>query len=280
VLTWAFGGSGKTGRPTSIPFARRYVNLHRICAESTPTTNNNVPMKVMALWRYPVKSMQGESLAKSVVGPAGLFGDRRHALRDAATGVVLTARRDPELLFARGHLDGEDATVALPDGSVSADDTVLSQWLGRPVELIGPSGEANTYENIADPEDDESDVVAWEGPVWSFHDSSRTQVSIVGTGDLADWDVRRFRPNLVVDTATADVLVGRRLRIGSAELDVVKHIDRCVITTRPQPDGIERDLDVLRTIRRERDLCLGVGAMVRVQGEIAVGDTVEILDDV
>ena len=48
-------------------------------------------------------------------------------------------------------------------------------------------------------------------------------------------------------------------------------IERCVMTTRPQPDGIERDLDVLRTIQRERDGCLAVGALVVRAGTVRVG---------
>jgi hypothetical protein len=53
---------------------------------------------------------------------------------------------------------------------------------------------------------------------------------------------------------------------------VVKQIDRCVMTTRPQAGGIERDLDVLRTIARERDAFLAIGALVEQTGTICVGD--------
>ncbi len=55
-------------------------------------------------------------------------------------------------------------------------------------------------------------------------------------------------------------------------LDVGKRIGRCVMTTRPQPGGIERDLTVLRTIARERDARLAVGALVMRPGRVSVGD--------
>jgi MOSC domain-containing protein len=55
---------------------------------------------------------------------------------------------------------------------------------------------------------------------------------------------------------------------------VMKQIDRCVMTTRPQPDGIERDLDVLRTIRRDRGGFLAIGALVAETGALRVGDDV------
>ena len=153
----------------------------------------------------------------------------------------------------------------------------ISAWVGRPVTLLGPTGESQTYENLSDPEVDDSDPVAWQGPSWSYHDSVRTQVSIVAVGDLRHWDVRRFRPNLVVSGDTADGLVGHRIRVGGAELDVVKRIDRCVMVTRAQPGGIERDLDVLRTLRHERELTLAVGALVVHPGPVRTGDPVDDL---
>ncbi len=61
---------------------------------------------------------------------------------------------------------------------------------------------------------------------------------------------------------------------GTAALDVTKLIDRCVITTRPQPGGIERDLDVLRTVNRERAGNLGIGTLVTTPGRIALGDEI------
>ena len=234
-------------------------------------------MHVEQIWRYPVKSLQGESLTAATVGPFGLVGDRTHALRDPETGVVLTARRDPKLLYGWGVLNGEEAAVDVPGHGPTTDDAVISAWIGRPVRLLGPTGEAQTYENLSDPEHDDSDPVAWEGPTWSYHDSTRTQVSIVAVGDLRDWDVRRFRPNLVVSGDTADGLVGRRLRIGGAEVDVVKKIGRCVMITRDQPDGIDRDLEVLRTLRRDRDLTLVVGSLVVSPGSVQVGDELEDL---
>jgi uncharacterized protein YcbX len=236
-------------------------------------------MEIVALYRYPVKSLQGEALDRADIGPVGVVGDRSHALRDDTTGVVLTARRDPALLFGQGALAADGTgLVVLPDGTATAEADLLSAWVGRSVRLCGPAGEPSTYELAIDPEDDDSEVVSWQGPGGSYHDSTRTQVSIVATGDLRDWDVRRFRPNVVVAGDTADHLVGRRVRLGTAEVEVVKPIDRCAMIIRPQPGGIERDLEVLRTIRRDRDLLLAVGGLVRSEGIVALGDHLTTLD--
>ena len=67
--------------------------------------------------------------------------------------------------------------------------------------------------------------------------------------------------------------MGCRVALGDAMLDVGMRIGRCVMTTRPQAGGVERDLDVLRTINRERGGCLSVGALVVQPGVVRVGDT-------
>jgi len=64
------------------------------------------------------------------------------------------------------------------------------------------------------------------------------------------------------------------VRIGDVELRVMKKIDRCVMVTRPQPDGIDLDRQVLRTIHRERGGYLAIGALVTRAGVVRVGDTV------
>jgi uncharacterized protein YcbX len=233
-------------------------------------------VRVAELWRYPVKSLQGERLTRAEVGPEGLAGDRQWALFDTATGYGLTARRLPDLLFLTGRLraDGR-AEVVLPDGSVTSDDAVLSGWLGRPVALRAAAeapGE-RLYENPDEVgEAGEYDWDTFPGARGAFHDSSRTRVSLVSTGTLGTWDRRRFRANVVLEGAGEDALVGRRVRLGGAELDVVKQVDRCVMVTRPQPGGIGRDTGVLKTIHRERDGCLAIGALVARAGTVAQGD--------
>ena len=231
-------------------------------------------MRVASLWRYPVKSMQGEALDRAEVGAHGIAGDRQWAVVDRRTGLALTARRQPELLLATAAVAGNDVRITLPGGTVVHDDGDLSDWLGHPVALERASeARAGRYETPLDPEREDGEWIAWQGPTGSFHDSKRTQLSLVSTATMRDWDVRRFRPNVVLEGDGEDALVGSVIALGSTRLDVVKHIDRCIVVARPQP-GLEADLDVLRTINRERATFLGVGALVAVGGSIAVGDEV------
>jgi uncharacterized protein YcbX len=234
---------------------------------------------VAELWRYPVKSLQGERLDAAALSADGIEGDRRFALFDAETGLGLTARRVPELLFAAARLrdDGTPA-ITLPDGSTAEDDAALSDWLGRRVELRAAdvAGDRRRYEI---PVDDELDTAGpwrvFQGASGPFHDSGRARVSLVSTATLGDWDRRRFRANVLLDGEGEDGLVGTWVGLGEAVLDVRDRLTRCVMTTRAQPGGIERDPSVLRTIARERDACLAVGALVRRAGCVRVGDRLE-----
>jgi uncharacterized protein YcbX len=229
---------------------------------------------VVGLWRYPVKSMLGEQLAATDVDAHGLAGDRRWALLDRATGLTLTARRQPELLLATACLAGDGVRIVLADGTSPAGDDDLSDWLGHAVSLVEAGGaRRGLYETPVDAEHEDGEWVRWQGPPGTFHDSTRTAVSIVSTTNLRSWDVRRFRPNVLVDGGDEDELVGSSVAIGTAQLDVVKQVDRCVVVTRPQP-GLPRDLEPLRTINRERATFLGVGALVASPGRLAVGDEV------
>lgn len=240
-------------------------------------------MQVAEIWRYPVKSLQGESLTEAHIGEHGVTGDRAWALFDPATDAYLTARRQPELLFAAAKVVDDEVVVVLPDGTETADDAALSTWLGRPVELRPADDQAHTFETQA-PTEDGSEVEAaqwfqWQGPAGSYHDSTVSKISIVSPGWFRDWDPRRFRINVVLDGPGDLELVGRSIRIGDAEATVHKRIDRCIMTTRPQPPlgdspALERDLDVLRTINREDETFLGVGALIDRTGTLRLGDQI------
>lgn len=240
-------------------------------------TEPAVDLRVSEIWRFPVKSVGGEKIDMATVTDLGIVGDRGWGVFDCDTGTVLTARRTPELLFASAALTGASVSLTLPDGSVAASDDAtcneqLSSWLDRPVELRPAGAQGGTYEVPLDFENDEN-WVSWQGPGGAWHDSTKSRVSLVSRTTLRDWDLRRFRTNIICDGSGEDGLVGSNISVGSCVLDVRKQIDRCVIVTRPQP-GLERDLDVLRTINAERSTELAIGALITTEGTISVGDEV------
>lgn len=227
-------------------------------------------LTVKELWRYPVKSMLGEQLEASEVTPIGLPGDRAFGIRDLETGNVLTARREPRLLFATARWHGGEVEIRGLEGEALDSDEALSSWLGRPVELARAGAEGGVYENVRDTEN-EADWISWQGPAQAWHDSSRSRLSLLSTTTIGDWAPARFRANILLEGAGEDELVGQRVCLGTATLDVMKQIDRCIMVTRAQP-GIDPDRDVLRTIHRERNGNLAIGALVAEPGTITVGD--------
>jgi hypothetical protein len=239
-------------------------------------------MRILELWRYPVKSLQGQRLDVAEFGPEGIAGDRQWALFDVDTGYGLTARRVPELLFAAGRLRADGGVeVVLPDGTLTGDDEMISAWLGRRV-AVRAAGSAPGRPRYESPDDDLAEGAApagrwhdWQGAPGAFHDNADGRVSLVTTGTLGDWDRRRFRSNVVLDGPGEGGLIGSRVRIGGVVLDIGDPIPRCVMITRPQPGGIARDTSVLKAIHRERGGDLAVAALVQRPGTARTGDVLE-----
>ena len=106
---------------------------------------------VAELWRFPVKSMQGERLGEVTVTVRGVLGDRAYALIDAETGKVASAKSVkmfPDLLACRGSFveppraerEVPPVRIDLPNGrSVRSDagdvDRTLSAYFRRDVRL-------------------------------------------------------------------------------------------------------------------------------------------------
>ena len=250
---------------------------------------------VSGLWRYPVKSLQGAPVERIDLSETGVAGDRQWGIVDVATGKVLTAKRWPLLLEASAALDadGRDVTVALPDGATwrsgdPATDEALSAWLDHEVRLRHANADGGTpYELTMDPADDESEPWDFATPAGSFVDLAA--VHLLTTASLSaisnrqpdgQWEVHRFRPNALVDTASASGFVedgwsGGQVRLGDAVVDVFMATPRCTMPGRAQPSrGLARDLSIVRTVRDHHDNNLGVYGAVAVPGPVAVGDPV------
>jgi uncharacterized protein YcbX len=97
----------------------------------------------------------------------------------------------------------------------------------------------------------------------------------------AGGDVRRYRPSFVVDTGDLDghpelSWKGRRLQLGTAELEILDPCPRCVMVTRRIDGGAPQDRAVLRHIVRDLDQVVGAYARIAVPGAFAVGDEVTL----
>lgn len=256
---------------------------------------------VAEIRRYPVKSMQGERLDRATLGPGGLEGDRRFAVIDTATGRVASAKNPRKwagLLDVRAELRDGALVIILPDGSElrngRADlDAVLSRLLGRPVALRdAPPASAEIeihWPDVAGLPNGDSESV--EGlPAGRFFDLAPlhllTTASLRRFGELApasDFDLRRFRPNIVIETAPSWAgfveagWVGRTVMVGGGSLNVTAPCSRCVMTTLAQ-SGLPADQRVLRAAVAHNAATVGVYAKSDHAGAVAVGEAVWLID--
>lgn len=257
-------------------------------------SGDTVPLgTVAACWRYPVKSLQGAQAERLVIDPSGVGGDRTHAVIDPETGNLLSAKRVSALLQGAAT----DERITLPDGQVirfddPAMDEVLSDWLGRPVHLAAQeeAGE-RAYEMTFDPPDDDAEYYAIPAPPGTFLDLA--PLHLVTTATLAgcaaarpdlDWDVRRFRPNLVLDVtgpAFGDQeWIGHQVAIGDVVIAVDGPTVRCAMPLRAQPGGLERQPALFKAMSDLNETFpnhLGLYCSVVEPGTVAVGDPVSLL---
>lgn len=257
---------------------------------------------VTELWRFPVKSFQGEPMTELTVGATGVIGDRRYALRDVDSRKILSAKRHGQLLeaYAVTEADGS-VTMTLPDGSVhhpgDADiDAVLSDWMGFPVEVATadathPNG---VYEFAFDYEDDpDAEWFDIDIPVGSFVDlygahllTSASLTAIAAYHPEGDWDIRRFRPTAFIDTPRVDGFVeddwmNRTVTLGTCAVKVEMLTIRCVMPSRVKPTlddrpALARDKRTSQTITAEHGSNLGVYCAIASPGRVAVGDPVSV----
>jgi len=262
--------------------------------------------------------MMGEELNASEVGERGLLGDRVYALVDRSDGKVVTAknpRKWPRLFdfratFAEPLLAGAKAPpvrIVLPDGATvssgQADlDDILSRALNREVTLeatdsghvdakspsSGPrTAKAEEYWPDMEGLDHRDTVTDFALPEGTFFDCAVVHLLTTATLDRLQelypqgrFEVRRFRPNIVLTSVPAeksfieDAWVGHTLAIGDVvRVTVTGHCGRCVMTTLPQGD-LPGDSRILRTAAQHNQVRVGVYAAVLRGGTIRRGDPV------
>jgi len=192
--------------------------------------------QVVSIFRYPVKTLQGECVDSIAVTELGFEGDRLWALRDEKRGDFGGGKRIVPLmnLSAQMGVDGAPPTIELPNGKrFTADDPdaprLLSEALDHPVTIwpVGATPEApEEIEEVTDLEADFRAAMGREGdePNPDFSQIPEGMMGYLGQAgrpyvDLAPLlvmtqqsldalaraatsskiDVRRFRPSFVID---------------------------------------------------------------------------------
>jgi hypothetical protein len=277
-------------------------------------------VRVDQIWQHPVKSMIGVSVAHADVRVDGLVGDRWWAVRDEVRGGIRGAKKIGELMTLAARYVGDAAgavEITLPDGTTvrSSDpdvDARISAALAHEVTLwpLQPRDELDHYRRgrpdsvdvmvelreifgreESEPLPDFSifppEIMEYESPPGTYVDAFplhvMTTTALRALDDAlpdATIDVRRFRPNVVIDAGDDAAghpefgWIGRRLRIGTAVVEIGEKCPRCVMVTREIDASLPADRSILRHVVRNLDQNVGVYATVLQPGTIRVGDAV------
>lgn len=200
---------------------------------------------------------------------------------------------DPEIDAALSELVGREVRlVALPpiaDTSqhrMSVTDSLANFRAAQVRQDFGLSDDEALPDTSVFSTKDIITLARFSTPPGSFHDLS--PVHLMSTASLRQlspdgvpYDVRRFRPNVLVDVADDGLefpessWVGGELSVGTARLQVTIPTIRCVVPTRPQPE-IELDKSITRALAQRTDRFLGVYADVSAPGLLSVGDPVGV----
>ncbi len=230
---------------------------------------------VSELWRYPVQSLRGESVAALDFTERGIFGDRGYCVVEAATGAAGTAARPlwktligwsaRYMAAPRADADLPVVEISFPDGgTVRSDDTrihdAMSERIGRPVRLA---------------RSDAPDTVL---PYKASHChllTSATLRALSAAYPQGRFVPARFRPNVVLDCGDATGFIengwlGSDLTLGGVVLDINEHCVRCALTTRPQGD-LPMDPGILHTAQQFNENHVGVYGAVRRAGRLSLG---------
>ena len=265
---------------------------------------------VVGLWRYPVKSMMGEELNAAEVTDRGLVGDRQFAVVDASSGKVAGAKNPRKwgnfFDFRAAYVEPPErgaklpaVRLTLPDGTVVTSEQpdlpqVLSKALGREVAFAeaqhdgeSPGAQAEEYWPDMEGLDYRDTVTEWELPAGTFFDLAVVHLLTTATIERlralyveGRFEVRRFRPNIVVATGpdqqgfVENDWIGHTVAIGDeVRLRITGPCPRCVMITLPQGD-LPKDVGILRTAAQNNQANVGVYA------DVVKGGTVRRADDV
>lgn len=281
--------------------------------------------RVAELWRYPVKSMAGESRREVSLTSFGIPGDRGWAVRDEQRAAIVGGKKLAGLMRCSARYLEEPreqssapAEITLPDGSTlhTGDPDVsarLSAALERTVTLwplLSADARDHFRRGMPDnpdleaelrsifgrtPDEPLPDLSVFPPELFEFESLPGTyfdafplllvtRASLSSLQSLATTstiDVRRFRPNLVLETENGDgfpesAWIGRSLRVGSAVVEVLIDCPRCVMITH-EFDDLRREPEIMRTLVREHGGNFGVYARVAEAGTVRCGDSIEIL---
>ena len=229
--------------------------------------------EVKQLWRYPVKSLLGESCTELSIDRRGVVGDRWFAISNSkgkfGSGKNTRRFRKIEGLFNfQAKYDRETLLITFPDGRIfKANDPNLNRELsfalGQPVTLVSEN-------NISHFDANSLHLVTTASLNWLKNLLPDSTI-----------DERRFRPNLSIDTSEKGLIehnwIGKNLLIGDElKIEITGLTERCIMVNMAQEE-LKCDRHILRKISKKSKNNFGVYAKVIRSGIIRIGDPVSCL---
>lgn len=263
--------------------------------------------RVSRLFVYPLKSAGGIVLDRAELDALGVRHDRRWMLLDGS-GRFISQRRHPRMALLRPRLEADRVIVeadglellvlprpAIPGGAPTTIDLWgrsaraldcgapaaewFSAWLGESVRLVYMPPELARAVDPGFAVGRGDRVALVDG--YPLHMLTASAIDLLNRRLATPLDVRRFRPNIVVEGAPPHAEDGWRvIRIGGIVLHVVKPCARCTVTTTDQDTAAQgrEPLRALATYRRwEGAVHFGQNLIHEGPGELRVGSAVEVL---
>ena len=254
--------------------------------------------RIHEVWRYPVKSMRGESVDEIFVAYTGVMGDRVYAVTSSTAYPEFpwhTGREQEEFVLYQARFKHRDQTLIPADLEAANADALNPPYPAEDafaLEIETPDGQTFDIDDPAflqslkDKSDGELAVRFSQKnavdcrPLSLF--SLQTIEQLAQETDMS-LDPCRFRANLYVDWDTAggfyeNELVDRRLKIGGRlEITILALDPRCKMIT-IDPDTAETTPRLLKHVARKHDGYAGVYAAVLIEGTVKPGDEIVLLD--
>ncbi|MBX3532960.1 MAG: MOSC domain-containing protein [Xanthobacteraceae bacterium] len=252
------------------------------------------PARIVSLYRYPVKGLSGEKLKNVSLGVGETFpADRSFAIENGPSGFdpvapnwqpkikFLCLMRNAKLAALETNYDDTSGTLTVIKDGVPMVEASLKSEAGRAAieyffhDFMGREARGA--------------LKVLESPGHSFSDVSAKVAHVVNLATVRDLSASvgreihplRFRANIYLEgwaPWSEFDLIGKTIRAGSVDLKITKKVVRCA-ATEVNPENAERDIDVPEAIwRKTGETDLGVYARVVTAGNLAEGDSVEMLD--
>lgn len=279
-------------------------------------------MIVSELYVYPIKSCQGIKLTQAEVISKGFLWDREMMVI-SKRGKFLTQRQFPQLAKAQIKLEGDRIALSTADNSLptliftpsfEGTEVAVEIWRDHAIAIDQGDEVAAWFHRLLELAPDKKCRLVRQSPTQirevrhklSFKTENPVSFAdgypflLTATASLADLNRRiaetyqeaaplipmnHFRPNIVVETATAfEEDNWKVIKLGDLQFAVVKPCSRCIITTIDQQKGTKNQLkEPLRTLGSfrqfgDRGVMFGENMVPYGEGILKVGDKLEIIE--